>query len=297
MMMTAIGVCLLWIAPGSGADAPMTAATLPDLTPSDTVVSVERGDLLRLENFSGALLVRSWDRSEVNIEFDDRRDSDVEVSRSARGVEVRASLRKGRDRNHVYVVSVPAWLPVEVRGGELDVRAEGLGARLEVTIRDGDISVRNHSGDVVARTLDGTLDVRRSRGSFELTSLDDDVSVFDIQGALLIEAIDGDIKMIGVDAGVVDAGTLDGDIEFSGVIRPGGEYQLITHDGDISFEVRADVAAEFSVATYDGEFETEVPIVLQRLESGRELNFELGGGGAQVRLQAFDGAIRLLEGR
>ena len=33
------------------------------------------------------------------------------------------------------------------------------------------------------------------------------------------------------------------------------------------------------MATYDGEFETEFPIVLQRLESGRELRFELGEGG------------------
>ena len=179
----------------------------------------------------------------------------------------------------------------------MDVRAEGLGARLEVTTRDGDISVRDHSGDVVARTLDGEIDVRRSRGSFELRSLDDDVSVFDIEGDIIIDANDGDIEMTGVDARVVEAGTLDGDIDFAGVIQTGGEYQLTTHNGDISFEIAADAAAEFSVATYDGEFETEFAIVLQRLERGRELNFELGGGGARVRLQAFDGAIRLLEGR
>ncbi len=294
-MRTAIGVYLLWSAPGLS--VPMTVASLPDVTPSDTVVSVQRGDLLRIENFSGELLIRSWDRSEVNVEFDDRRDSDIEVSRRAGRVEVRASPRKGRDRNHVYVVSVPAWLPVQIRGAELDVRAEGLGARLEVTTRDGDISVRNHSGDVVARALDGAIDVRRSSGSFELRSLDDDVSVFDIEGDLFIEANDGDIEMIGIDAGVVDAGTMDGDIYFSGVLQTGGDYQLTTHDGDISFEVPPGAGAEFSVATYSGEFETELPIVLQRLERGRDLNFEVGGGGAQVRLRAFDGAIRLLQGR
>jgi len=51
------------------------------------------------------------------------------------------------------------------------------------------------------------------------------------------------------------------------------------------------------VATYDGEFETEFPIVLQRLQSGREFHFELGEGGARVRLQAFDGTIRLMRSR
>ena len=294
-MMTAIGIYLLSSAPGLS--VPITVAPLPDATPSDTVVSVQRGDLLRIENFSGELLIRSWDRSEVNVEFEGRRDSALEISRRAGRVELRPSLRKGRDRNHVYVVFVPAWLPVEIRGAELDVRAEGLGARLEVTTRDGDISVRNHSGEVVARALDGVIDVRRSTGTFEITSLDDDVSVFDIEGDLFIEANDGDIEMIGIDAGVVDAGTMDGDIDFSGVIQAGGEYQLTTHDGDISFEVPPGAGAEFSVATYSGEFETELPILLQRLERGGELNFEVGGGGSQVRLRAFDGAIRLLERR
>ncbi len=283
--MTAFGICLLCI------------ASLPDVTPSDTVLSVERGDVLRIENFSGELLVRSWDRSEVNIEFDDRRNSDLEVSRRAGVVEVRPSLRRGRDRNHRYVVSVPPWLPVEVRGGDLDVRAEGLGTRLQVMTRDGDISIRNHTGDVDVRTLDGEIDVRNSRGSFQLRSLDDDVSVFEFEGELFIEANDGDVEMAGINAGVVDAGSLDGDIDFSGVIRRGGEYQLTTHNGDVSFEVQADASADFSVATYNGEFETEFPILLQRLERGRELEFVLGGGGAQVRLQAFNGAIRLLEGR
>ena len=96
---------------------------------------------------------------------------------------------------------------------------------------------------------------------------------------------------------VVESRSLNGDIDFSGVLRTGGEYRLTTHDGDVSFEVRADAAATFSVATYNGEFETEVPVQLQSLEQGREFEFELGGGGARVSLQAFNGAIRLLEER
>jgi hypothetical protein len=311
IMTTAIAVFLLWSSPVSS--EPVTIAdlvgmpTLDDtaflyvvplyVVPADTVVSVDRGDVLRIDNFSGELLVRSWDCSEVNVAFDGRRDGGVEISRRAGVVEVRPSLRKGRERNATYVVSVPSWLAVEVRAGELDVRAEGLGAPLEVMTRDGDISIRNHSGDVEIRTLDGEIDVRDSRGRFELRSLDDDVRVSGFEGDLYIKANDGDVEMAGIDAGVVEAGSLNGDIDFSGVLRTGGEYRLTTHDGDVSFEVRADAAATFSVATYNGEFETEVPVQLQSFEQGREFEFELGGGGARVSLQAFNGAIRLLEER
>jgi hypothetical protein len=263
----------------------------------DTIVSVERGDVLQIENFLGDLRVRTWDRSEVNIEFEENRGGGIEVSRVGGRVEVTASGRRGRERKHEYVVSVPSWLAIEIRGRELDVRVTGLEASLEVMTREGDISVREHVGDVVARTFDGVLDVRASTGSFDLTSLDDDVILFDVEGDIHVDANDGSIELIDVDAGVVDAATVDGDIEFSGRLHRNGQYQLVTHDGNITFATGASVDAEVSVATYDGEFETEFPIVLQRLESGRELNFVLGEGGARVRLQAFDGDIRLLRSR
>jgi DUF4097 and DUF4098 domain-containing protein YvlB len=261
--------------------------------PADTVVSVRRGDLIVIENFSGDLDVRTWDRSEVSIEFQERRGAPIDIERTGGRIQVTASDRKGRDRNRSYIVSVPAWLDVEIRGRELNVRVEGLEAGLDVTTREGDISVRDHTGEVVARTLDGFLEVRRSSGRFDLTSLDDDVSLFDVQGDVYVDANDGDIELVDVDAETLSANTVDGHIEFSGMIHPDGEYEFVTHDGDIVFAVPGDVEADVSVSTYDGELETDFPIMLQRLESGRELNFALGGGGARVRLQAFDGAIRL----
>ena len=261
--------------------------------PPDTLVSVRRGDLIVLENFSGELSVRTWGRSEVSIEFEERRGAPLDIVRTGGRIEVRASDRKGRDRHRSFVVSVPAWLEVEIRGRELDVTVEGLEAALDVTTREGDISIRDHRGEVIARTLEGFMEVRRSSGRFDLTSLDDDVSLYDIQGDIYVDANDGDIELVDIDAEIVSANTVDGHIEFSGMIHPDGEYELVTHDGDISFAVQSDVEADVSVATYDGEFETDFPIMLQRLESGRELHFELGGGGARVRLRAFDGAIRL----
>ena len=262
--------------------------------PTDTIVSVRRGDMIVIENFSGDLDVRTWDRSEVSIDFGGRRSAPFDIDRVGGRIEVRVSDRKGRERNRSYVVSVPAWLEVKIRGRGLNVTVEGLNAALEVTTTEGDISVRNHSGEVVARTLEGVLEVRRSSGRFDLTSLDDDVSLYDVAGEIYIDANDGDIELVDVDARIVYANTVDGDIDFSGRIHPDGEYELVTHDGDISFAVQRDAEAHVSVATYDGEFETDFPVLLQRLESGRELSFELGGGGARVRLQAFDGAIRLM---
>lgn len=264
---------------------------------SDTTLSVRRGDVILIQNFSGSLDVRTWDRSEVDIEFRESKGVRFDVTRGGGRVEVRVADRKGRDRNREYVITVPTWLEMEIRGRDLDVTVTGLEAGLKVTSQEGDISIRDHSGTVVARSMDGLLEVSQSRGRFELTSLDDDVSVFDVRGELFIDTNDGDIEMVDVDASTVSASTMDGYIEFSGVVHSDGRYELVTHDGDITFAVQPGAEANVSVVTYHGEFETEFPIVLQRLESGRELNFDLGGGGARVRLQAFDGDIRLKRNR
>ncbi len=40
---------------------------------ADTIVSVRRGDVLQIRDFTGDLRVRTWDRSEVRIEFDEFR--------------------------------------------------------------------------------------------------------------------------------------------------------------------------------------------------------------------------------
>ncbi len=276
----------------------LLAGTLLAAPPvSDTTLSVRRGDVIVIQDFSGSLDVRTWNRAEVGIELEEPKGARFDVSRGGGRVEVRVSDRKGRSRNREYLISVPTWLQVEIRGRDLDVTVRGLEAGLSVTTQEGDISIRDHFGTVVARSMDGLLEVSASRGRFELTSLDEDVSLFDVQGELFINANDGDIEMVDVDASTVIASTIDGDIDFSGIIHPDGRYELVTHDGDITFAVQSGAEANVSVATYDGEFETEFPIVLQRMESRRELSFDLGGGGARVRLRAFDGAIRLRRNR
>jgi hypothetical protein len=49
------------------------------------------------------------------------------------------------------------------------------------------------------------------------------------------------------------------------------------------------------ISTFDGDFESEFPVRVERLSSGRPLEFVLGGGEASLRIEVFDGEIRLLQ--
>ncbi len=263
---------------------------------ADTTISIERGQGVVIENFSGRLIVRTWGRVEVRLEAERRDEAHVNVTNSARELSLRAD-RRWRNRSGTTVVRMPAWAPLEVRGNELDVEVEGLTAGLSVRTIEGDIRIREVSGGVVARTVEGVLEVEDVEGSLELFSLDNDVWVSRVRGDVSVEAGDGDIHLRRIDALNVQASTVDGEVEFEGVIRPDGRYELTTHDGDITLEVDEDVSASVSVSTFDGDFTTEIPVLLSGLNSSRELRFTLGGGEATIIMRAFDGEVRLVRSR
>lgn len=263
---------------------------------ADTTVSVDPGQSVAIENFSGRLIVRAWDRPEVLIEAEGPEEANVKVSRSARELSFSAD-RRWRNRSVTTVVRMPAWAPLRVRGNELDVEVEGLTGGLSVVAVEGDIRIRRVSGGVVARTVDGVLEVEDVQGPLELFSVDDDIWVSRVRGDVRVEAGDGDIHLRRIDAGNVQASTVDGEVEFEGVIRPDGRYELTTHDGDITLEVDEAVSASVSVSTFDGDFTTEFPVLLSGLNSNRELRFMLGAGEATIIMRAFDGEIRLVRSR
>lgn len=263
---------------------------------ADTTVSIERGQGVVIQDFSGRLIVRTWDRPEVRFTAEGRDEAGVNVALDGGDLWFSAD-RRGRNRSVTTSVTMPAWASLRVRGVELDVEVEGLTAGLSVRTVEGDIRIRRVSGGVTAQTVEGVLEVEDIEGSLELFSLDDDVWVSRVRGDVSVEAGDGDIHLSGIDARYVQASTVDGSVDFAGVIRPDGRYELTTHDGNVTLEVSEGISAAVSVSTFDGDFTTEFPVLLSGLNSSRELRFTLGAGEATIIMRAFDGEVRLVRSR
>ena len=258
----------------------------------DTTFVVEVGDRLVLQNLSGRVSVRSWERDEVRIEVDAQDGPGVRLSRSGAEVRVRADQRHDHGRGR-YVVSAPSWLALEIRGSELDVSVEGLDGGVEIRTGEGDVEVRAADGLVTARSVEGVITVIDVVGPVVAVSGDDDVYVRRVRGPVVAQTVDGDVTVEDVEAETVEASTVDGDVRFSGALVPTGEYRLVTHDGDIVATLEESVSASVVVSTYDGDFASEFAITLEGFSSGKELRFTLGTGRAQLTLEAFDGNIQL----
>jgi DUF4097 and DUF4098 domain-containing protein YvlB len=282
-------------------DVLLVAATLvsaagPVTPPIDTLVALQRGDRVVLQNLEGEITVRAWDREELEIRGEED-EMPLLVRRTGSTVRITRDDRKGRRRSVEASIRVPAWVDLEVGGPSLDVWIDGVDGRLEVNGVSGDVWVENAGGPVQVRTIEGEIDVSLARGGVDASSQSDEVRLRDVSGPVNVHSGSGDLTLRDISSAVVRAETQDGDITFSGTIEDGGDYRFFVHDGDASIEIPSTTNARVAVSTFDGDFESDFPVRIERFTGGREFDFTIGNGAAHIEIQVFDGEIRLLERR
>ena len=113
--------------------------------PTDTIVELSRGDRVILENLTGEISVRAWERDELELQGEEG-EMPLVVRRSGSTVRITRDDRKGRRRSVEASVRVPAWVDVEIGGPSLDVWVDGIDGRLEVNSVSGDVWIENGGG-------------------------------------------------------------------------------------------------------------------------------------------------------
>lgn len=265
----------------------------PTDVPVDTVVSVPPDRTVVLENFSGRILVGTWERQEVRVRGEGDARRPIRVSAGEGGLRIRGAGRGGHPIRGTVRLTIPERQPLEIQGRRLEARVEGTRGRLRIGSLHGSIELEGVSGDVEARTVHGTVRARDVDGRIALHSTDDDVAVVGGAGRITAGTVDGDVTLEEVRASEVRASSVDGDVRFSGALAGGGTYRLSTHDGDLTVTLDEPIDARVAVSTFDGAFSADFPVTLERFSGGREMRFTLGAGSAELTLEAFDGDIRL----
>lgn len=262
----------------------------------DTIVDMERGDRVVIENVSGEISVTGWGRDQMEVRSDDD-DSGLVVRRQGSTLRVSHDDRKGRRRSVEASVRLPTWVDVEVQGRTLDLWVEDLEGDITVRSIKGDIWIEGAGGAVDVRTVEGEIDVSRASAGVSASSQSDEVRLRDVAGPVRAHSGSGDLTLLDITSESVQAETQDGDIAFSGMIADGGEYRFFVHDGDADIAIPATSNARIAVSTFDGDFESDFPVRIERFTGGREFDFTMGSGRARIEIQVFDGEIRLLERR
>lgn len=259
----------------------------------DTVLALRPGDRVAFEGLNGSLTVEGVDGDRLEVSGDGRgRLVRVGVDR------VEWTGERGGVRDPVTLrVRLPAWADLEVQGMMLDVTVRGTRGRVGVTTVAGRTVVERTAGEVEVRTASGVVRASDVEGPIALSSHADDVIVRGATGRVVdARSLAGDVVLESIDAPRVHAETQAGDIRFQGPVHPGGTYAFLVHAGDARIELPPNPSATVRVSTFSGSFSSDFPVVVPGFRSGRTFSFAIGGGEADVRIEVFDGEIRVVRG-
>lgn len=261
----------------------------------DTTFAVRAGTRLSVDNMSGEVVVRAWDRAQLRItaEYDRAR---VEVDPSPGRVSVRTVNRRG-DSEVSYAITVPNGTAIEVNGVSTDVDLTGVCGEATINTVSGDVDVQC-VGEAVVQSVSGDVTVADARAGLEAGSTSGDVTVSRARGDVTAHSVSGDVQLSEVDGTDVSAESVAGEIVYSGRILDNGRYRFEAHSGDVTVRVAGNLNAQISVGTFSGDFESDFPIELApgSKVGGREWEFRLGNGSARLRLRSFSGTIGLRRG-
>lgn len=120
------------------------------------------------------------------------------------------------------------------------------------------------------------------------------ITIADIRGRLSFETHNGAAKLTRV-AGEVSGGTHNGavNVELAGTSFDGQRLEVETHNGAVTLAMPSNYSARVETSTHNGGIDTDFPVTLTGRMDRKNMSFNVGSGGAPIRLSTHNGGIRV----
>jgi hypothetical protein len=281
---------------------------------TDTTLSVPARSRLSLESFGGDIVVSGWDRNTVRVRAEHEPRTRIVMDVRPAAVTLRAIKRIRQpalgDRGKAwfddvdlpsrvdYRLTVPRWMSLGLSGLNSSISIEGVDGDVSAEVVNGTVVVRGGRGLVRAGSINGTVEVVGARGSVEASSVNEGITLRNVEGPVRAESVNGDVELFEIGSNAVEVSTVSGDLRYEGALRAGGSYRFESHSGDLTVILPERPDVTVSVDTYSGEFASSFPAQSKSTFTsargrGKEFEFTLGDGRAELSMQSFSGLIRL----
>jgi hypothetical protein len=223
---------------------------------------------------SGDVIVRGWDRDEVQARASEARSLRLQPigGQPARRVEV--FVATGNEGSQEFgdcgtadsiEISVPrgASVSLTVRNGHTevsdvaDVRVDSFSGDVGVSRVSRSVEISSLSGDVSVANATGRVRLRAVSGGVEAVSL----RRADDNDALDVSSTSGDVILRGVNYARVRGSSISGNVDMMGPLSRGGSYELKTISGDVTMRLPADSSFKLNASVVtNGEIVTDFPV-------------------------------------
>jgi DUF4097 and DUF4098 domain-containing protein YvlB len=250
--------------------------------------SVEGKPVVVVQNPSGHLQIKAWDKHEVMVVGEHTDSIAVGTEQVGNRIEVAAQLTRSNaspaDVKTNFEITVPTETELRIRTDSGDVTVDSVHGDMSFDTVAADLALQDIEGYVVIKSIGGSLVCTRCAGSLDATS------------------ISGNFQMVQPSMDNVQVQTSSGNILFDGSFLPRGIYVLKNYSGTI--EVRFSNTDSFDVraASLYGNVVNEAPVVPDRHQmpaphnaTAKSLFGTVNDGHAKVELSSFSGTIKILK--
>jgi DUF4097 and DUF4098 domain-containing protein YvlB len=269
--------------PGGGSDRAAEPASPHRL---DKRFTVDGRAMVTLRNAQGTIVVKSWQRSEVEIL----------ANHASEGVEVDATQNGNRIELVTHVL-------------RSDVSPAELQANYEIYVpEETELEIKNDSGLVSVTRVYADVSVDTVLAKVELTDVSGDLTVHTVDGSFTCMRCVGRIEFISTSGGArflqptsrsLHAQTFSGTLFYDGQFAANGSYKLTTTSGAIEVLLSEKDSVKLSAHSRQGRVENQVNLKPEshtfRLLGGHNETSSLvgttGTGLARVELTSFSGKI------
>ena len=291
--------------------------------------SVNDQTRIELKHGDGDVVIRPWDKDEVEIDVRYRAklsglgatdDFDVEFSHHGNLIKVvgkEPALSFGLFGMHTfeyeYSIQAPGYVQLALNGADGNVDITGWRADIVIDNADGDLQLRDVvnkqtrlsmvDGDCELDNISGVLEIRCVDGDLWLNEIesqdcniqavDGDIHIRHASGVFQIQAVDGDIQIRDAYTDELRVNASDGDIDLDLRTVRDLYADVQTGDGDIRVRIQDDLSADVQISTGDGNIRT-VLTHTSNVSHGEDFySCVLHDGEGRIRIRTGDGDVYL----
>jgi len=268
------------------------SAREPVLPQPDTTIVVQPGITLEIENFGGAISVKTWDRDAIKIAADHSLKDRILIERTGSALRLKVKSRRWVPGSIRYRITAPRWMKLELSGINTDIDVEDSRGEVRIETVQGDVTLKGCAGFASLSSIQGLIRVHGVRGRIEASSVNQAVHLENVVGPIFAESVNGGILIEGAQSDSVEASTVNGPVTYEGAISDAGFYRFATHNGCIDVAMPERSNATLSLSTFSGGIDSSFPVTLKKIKSKR-FQTTLGSGRAKLELESFQGTIFL----
>lgn len=296
---------------------------------------VKMGDTLRLRHGDGDVKLTPWEKNIIDVKVRYRADIDAVGIRLGSKDDFNMEFRQtgntvyvtGKETSrgtigfynkkkyeYIYEIHSPDYIQLDLSGDDGNVDISGWAAEIDCRIDDGDITLRNISGektaiwaedgDIEIDSLSGDLTLEVDDGDVYLTACDmprcrleandGDIEISESKGSFDITVDDGNVITKRITAKGLILRANDGDIDLDLMAGETLDADIRTDDGDVTVDLEKGFSLSFHASADDADY---IRIDLDDIQDYREDDHSksgsIRGGNGRLKIRTADGDITI----